>query len=1795
MTAPKRTLSSTNASFPEYLDFQKLREKGIEHCQSLASDLWTDFNLHDPGLTILEVLCYALTDLGYRTNLPFQDLIARNPNPEKGSKDENSGNGGKATDDNFFTVEQILTCNPVTLLDFRKLLIDVPGVRNAWIRPAEWSGPEIYLNQSEGKLQYEKPSLQGNTTGQIADLQAGSDGIQVKPDGMYVVYLELEDGLSDTQKEDVKQHAKKVAHRHRNLCEDFNDFSILKDEYIAICADIEIDTSANPPDVLLAIHGELIEFLSPTLKFYSLKEMLQKGKRIEDIYAGRPIAPLAGLLDPDDGKTSHGFIDVDELESIQPRSSLHTSDLYRILMDVPGVLAVRDLQIVNYVKGVSRSCGEKWSLNLTPNCRQLFDLDRSKITFYKQQFPLVVSETQKRVAKESFEKTRKVGAKALLPNQLLNLEVPEGQFRKELADYQSIVHEFPKEYGIGENGVGYGNEEYGVGYGFGEELHPENALERRKAQARQLQAYLIFYDQIMANYLAQLANVRRLFSMDNQDRTYFTQRLSDNPSVGIPQIADLIKNFNCCPNEKDYPSEPENYCDYLNFVVENPSEFAARRHLFLDHLLARFAESFTDYVMLMFNINGQRNDDEQILAAKSQFLLSYPETSRNRGKAFDYSNQPIWDSDNVSGLENRVRKLLGIGMSNGVNSKNIHARSTLGNASTIKLVNKTHWSVEVVTSHYETSLTLISRLGYDSAKEAEIAFEVFCKLAADESNYRRLRYSDSTSYAINVLDSGNEGERSVLAKSPFFLPSDDDGGDRFREKALSEVVDFFSKCRNGDVDVEIQGVERSQYRFECSANIPSLGTIKFQSETVYPSEESAGAAASLFGELAGRRKHCTLVTQSGFFLHYGFSIVDSMGTVLAEPERLFSTPQERDLYYSKLLQSAICGQVQCEYFHKEEKRYYYQLPGENGEILFESFQGYVSEEVARQAFEQEFLPLAGDLASYRKDDHFDFGFELCSLENENEKAREIAWHPNRYKTRKELDERILEIVKLAQGTAKPQFFTEGAFGFELWNSDEVLLISTKVYPSKQRATWECEKVTRLARNHRRYRNTGRGEGKCRYGSEIVDDSDIDAVVARDPKHYFDRAHRDAAKRRIYEAVVDAKAIVDAKMIGDFIRKRQKFLLVDHQSICHLESTSAYDTDLELQRDFALLLSLAMSSEHYEEIDKVGEYSFAINDKDGRSLARHPKTYSTEDERDWAMAETHFFIRTRGAYHHLCKIGHKTRVQLQDLDQVVMLQGFYQGTGKFFAREYLLSMLQYAEDASLYRDIDEDEISFGFELLDRSGMLIAIHPAKYATAEERDDVRDKWIRFVRNLALRLNRITDSYYYRLADVNQRVLLRSAINFQKEEEARDGFRALVPMLLEQENYESLYDNVGCRYTFQIVDKAGKVFAKHPIQYSLPRLRDEQILDVMRLVQTQYLEPKAKGSDQGYFIRLSSGGDTLTSAEKFSSESEAANASLLLFKQLGKLPAYSIEPIGEQHHLILRSKSGKVHALSAPGRQEELSKIRDRIIDFANGPSQLTHESVPVKEAFRYQLLDPEDMHYLESDAVKREDPGECSKFVERAQLASNYRKVTADEWDEHGFELTRENGKSFARHPSYFPTAIERDDYMASIQNIANKEGFHLVEHILLRPDQSRTRELLPIAGGCGDAPGELTPIQADPYTFRASVIVPYWPERFRSIEFRRFFEQTIRMEAPAQVFLRICWIDVYQMRDFETKLRNWFEVLSRNGQETTEENHAYNELVEILFNLTNVYPVVRLPGDNVKEPVILGQSMLGTGAN
>lgn len=61
--------------FPTSMNFAELKREGIENIQKLSGKIWTDYNSHDPGVTILENLCFALTELGFKTNFSIEDIF----------------------------------------------------------------------------------------------------------------------------------------------------------------------------------------------------------------------------------------------------------------------------------------------------------------------------------------------------------------------------------------------------------------------------------------------------------------------------------------------------------------------------------------------------------------------------------------------------------------------------------------------------------------------------------------------------------------------------------------------------------------------------------------------------------------------------------------------------------------------------------------------------------------------------------------------------------------------------------------------------------------------------------------------------------------------------------------------------------------------------------------------------------------------------------------------------------------------------------------------------------------------------------------------------------------------------------------------------------------------------------------------------------------------------------------------------------------------------------------------------------------------------------------------------------------------------------------------------------------------------------------------------------------------------------------------------------------------------------------------------------------------------------------
>ncbi|MEN8168457.1 MAG: hypothetical protein ABFR65_13405 [Pseudomonadota bacterium] len=91
--------------------FASLRREGIKLAQQFSGERWTDFNLHDPGVTTLEQLAYAITELIYRADFPTADLL---------SGDEGIDYARQA----LYAPELIFPCRPTTLLDYRKAILN---------------------------------------------------------------------------------------------------------------------------------------------------------------------------------------------------------------------------------------------------------------------------------------------------------------------------------------------------------------------------------------------------------------------------------------------------------------------------------------------------------------------------------------------------------------------------------------------------------------------------------------------------------------------------------------------------------------------------------------------------------------------------------------------------------------------------------------------------------------------------------------------------------------------------------------------------------------------------------------------------------------------------------------------------------------------------------------------------------------------------------------------------------------------------------------------------------------------------------------------------------------------------------------------------------------------------------------------------------------------------------------------------------------------------------------------------------------------------------------------------------------------------------------------------------------------------------------------------------------------------------------------------------------------------------------------------------------------------------------
>jgi hypothetical protein len=528
------------------LDYAALRAEGLRLLGRLAGSQWTDFNVHDPGITLLEQLCLAITDLGYRTSFPMADLLA-------GSAD--TGLPGPAT---------ILTCDPVTPDDLRRSLLDL-GLGAVRIRAAD--PPFNYFHHA------------GSGEVRLAVDPGEPDASPIQVRGVHRVLVQTTEQLSG---EAAITAVTTRAQAGRLVGED-HEVGLLDTAEVWVGARIEVGPVDDPVALLADIVEQIQLELAPAPRFVSRAE--RPGEPVEALYEG----PLLG----------RGFL----VEAPEPRDAVVASDLLHRIMDVPGVRAVRSLELAASADGAR----ERWVLPVRAGAVPRLASD-SVITLLRAGLPIRVDPAAVRSTLDRRRWARtaaEVDAAAPAP--------PAGRVRA-LGRHRSIQRQLPAAYGLAPLGL------------------PESAPASRRAQARQLEAYVLVFDQLLANGLAQLAHAHELLSPASSARTYHAQPPED-PPLDIYSLLRL---------------DPAAFRAWLDGVIE-PGDPRDRQKRFLAHLLARFGEEVGDHA----RVGGDDNPETVVLADRKAFLARIARLGGARGGGWNVGTGA------EGGLEERLRLLLG--------------------------------------------------------------------------------------------------------------------------------------------------------------------------------------------------------------------------------------------------------------------------------------------------------------------------------------------------------------------------------------------------------------------------------------------------------------------------------------------------------------------------------------------------------------------------------------------------------------------------------------------------------------------------------------------------------------------------------------------------------------------------------------------------------------------------------------------------------------------------------------------------------------------------------------------------------------------------------------------------------------------------------------------------------------------------------------------------------------------------------------------------------------------------------
>lgn len=196
--------------------YTRLQQKMLDELQRLSGKVWTDFNAHDPGVTVADIANYALTETDYKLGFSLTDYLTDSEGifePEKYG---------------LFFPEKVYPTTPVTLEDYRKLLIErFPNLEKI----------EIYCKKDTGSYE-----------------------IRIVPPAL------------GNPRHDIETQVKKFFHENRNLCENLDSVTTVTPPLLNLHSEFEIEPGEDATNLLAQVYWKIMQYLSGSIQIEQAQE-----------------------------------------------------------------------------------------------------------------------------------------------------------------------------------------------------------------------------------------------------------------------------------------------------------------------------------------------------------------------------------------------------------------------------------------------------------------------------------------------------------------------------------------------------------------------------------------------------------------------------------------------------------------------------------------------------------------------------------------------------------------------------------------------------------------------------------------------------------------------------------------------------------------------------------------------------------------------------------------------------------------------------------------------------------------------------------------------------------------------------------------------------------------------------------------------------------------------------------------------------------------------------------------------------------------------------------------------------------------------------------------------------------------------------------------------------------------------------------------------------------------------------------------------------------------------------------